>query len=1413
MASHCSNLIELLSLQVQEQADSIAIKDSTSALTYRDTFLFARKAAAILQQNGIRSGNRIVCISSKNTESMVCFYAILMCGGIPVMIDREDGVATNREKIKEVKSAGIILDKGLEMPFDEFPGNSIFYFSDLLSLDRPAPEEVLLHPVSYPETCYILLTSGTTGKPKAVQLSHENVMHYTYSIYQKLGSPQNVRAAHVSTFAADLGLTNTLVALVAGGMLRIINKTEATDPAVFNTIIEEDAISLLKITPSHLLSLVSNLKNGYKKPIETIVLGGEKLSWETVDTILSLGICDNLFNHYGPTETTIGAIAFRITTSSPHYHQSGSVPLGAPIGQGACFLESPQDNIGELYVTGPGVSIGYFENEEENNKKFFLREINGRQTLCYRTGDICRKLDDGNYEFLYRTDRQVKVNGYRVELGEIELAMAAHPDIENVIVSLATKDEHTILNAYIKLLKGSTLTANELKNWLLNKLPRYKVPVGYFFYKKAPYNSNGKIDMNALKKSFEEPGIQKPAAVNEVVDVNSWPSLLESCWKKVLDTHTVNANDNFFETGGDSLLGIQLIGRLQRYGYKVHITDINNNPVFSDFAALNPERIQEQEKEHRHSTGAQKDHFTFSQSLFLQQESFDQDKYCQCILLETGHKVRVREMALAFSYVRDSHLQLTGGFTDDEHEQAGAALGTSILHGKNSIVLQIQEICHSLLNEISIENNKLLAAHLFIDPAGKDYLYLACHHLVVDVISWNIIIDELLDYYEQIIKDQLPVVNPENAVKHFYASLPEGEGILPSLEQAALQRLPVIHRLPDQRLHTHPLTTTEVCSIRIPEETSAFLKQIDEKKQSTSLSGYLLSLFTNALLEEFSLPAITIDIEFHGRPQHGQLADLSRSVAWWSTTLPVTFDQKHLDPDTCSALIDQKAEAGNLINAYPDAFYNRSTIIPDIRFNYLGRFPDKFENSVISMSPSSFNPGTTRSNKAHQEYKLCFTARFIGASLIIDLQYQQKMLTKSNVDNIVRGFLAKLGQQHAPLLLQSGLPSVGQPLYSIKAGNRTAKRRVFLTGATGFLGIHILNELTRFGEAQVYCLVRGESQQQAESRLQEEFHYYFGTTPAPEVVVLKGNISSPQLGLSKEDYHTIATSTDLIIHAAADINLLKSYADLEKTNIDPLHEIIRLAKLHRPKELHYVSTLAVSGCARTGSIKQFSEDELEYGQTFVSDYERTKFEAEKLVRKAFNEAHIKGKIYRVGHVAADAVAGRFQKNMADNRIFQIIKGMLLLKKIPRSYVEKVSFSFVDVVARGIVNSAIRMPENNMQCLHIENPQYLSFQQLAEMLTQLGHEVEVVDAAEFNIEVASFEGSVADKKVISLMDNWIRRSEDFPRRVRYMHGKSLDLIAGYGLYFPKLSLEWFGGLIDEGIRSGYFVIPRHQLHNV
>jgi amino acid adenylation domain-containing protein len=412
-------------------------------------------------------------------------------------------------------------------------------------LDRPA---------------YVLHTSGTTGEPKGIAISHNNVLPLLLWQREVFVATEQLEHLLVLPLTFDFGLQDILVAILFGGCINL-RGAGPFDPAAVAKFLREDGISSLYATPAMFEALVSY---GPFPAIRVALSGGETLGWKLGRSLLAaFGPDARIFNGYGPTEASINCLMFRLNGGAmDRLRAAHSVPIGYESGNSEVFILDNWNHpaslgvAGEIVIGGPGICDGYIGREIETDERFVKRPFAGAPNqFLYRTGDLGRRLSDGAIEFLGRMDDQVKIRGYRVELGEIEAALERLPLVKRAAVLPEPGCERESLIALVTTSVAEPDITNDIRSSLARDLPSYLIPRAIFLVGSMPVTDNGKLDRKALVPIAKE--MIEPFTVHSAARTNSFNAIeaeISWLWRSVLKVNDIDDMADFFELGGDSLL-------------------------------------------------------------------------------------------------------------------------------------------------------------------------------------------------------------------------------------------------------------------------------------------------------------------------------------------------------------------------------------------------------------------------------------------------------------------------------------------------------------------------------------------------------------------------------------------------------------------------------------------------------------------------------------------------------------------------------------------------------------------------------------------------------------------------------------------------------------------------------------------
>jgi amino acid adenylation domain-containing protein len=553
-------LHELFEEQASLTPDLPAVAAGDESVSYHELNQRANRLAHHLRALGVARDVPVGLCLDRSPAMLTALLAILKAGGAYLPLNFEHPHSRLAHQIDESGAHVVVTQAVLR---ERLPAGITVVCVD------EAEDEIATQPSSNPDhvnepddLVYVMYTSGSTGLPKGVAVTHRNVVNYTTALSPRFASQGPLNFAVVSAISTDLGNTAIFPALISGGCVHLIDPQTSMDGEAFAAYAAQNPIDVLKITPSHLRALL-RAGSGFL-PRRWLVLGGEASSWELIDDIRAVGAGCRILNHYGPTETTIGCCTFEVDGPVPE-GLPATVPIGRPISNLRAYILDQQGDpvpvgvAGELCVGGAGVARGYVNRPDETNGRF-VPDSFANDGRVYRTGDRARFLPDGNIEFLGRIDEQLKIRGFRVEPGEIEAALARHPAIsEAAVVAQQDGDGDPRLVAY--LVAASQPNTGELRAFLSESLPEFMIPAHFEPIDVLPLTPSGKIDRRALPEPGRSSG---PREREYVAPRDDLEAEIAAIWEQLLSVEQVGVNDDFFALGGHSLLATQAIIRIRR---------------------------------------------------------------------------------------------------------------------------------------------------------------------------------------------------------------------------------------------------------------------------------------------------------------------------------------------------------------------------------------------------------------------------------------------------------------------------------------------------------------------------------------------------------------------------------------------------------------------------------------------------------------------------------------------------------------------------------------------------------------------------------------------------------------------------------------------------------------------------------
>lgn len=591
---------QLFETQVAQTPKAVAVVSEKGELTYQELNTKANQLADYLRTLGVKSETRVGLCVDRSLEMMIGLFGILKAGGAYVPLDPCYPTERLTYMVEDAEISVLVTKAQWSTLISDYEGQ-------VICLDRQwseiaqYKEDNLDNTIDPSNLAYVIYTSGSTGKPKGVMIEHQSLVNFTTLAIEQYQMSRSDRTLQFASISFDMAAEDIYPTLSCGATLVLRTEEMISSIPVFLQKCQDWQITVWCLPTAYWHLLVSELVNSQlslPNSLRALFVGGERVQPELVRMwFKSVGSFPRLYHVYGPTEATSITTICDLSKFTESQLQSPEISIGKSLGEtiqvyilDETLKPVPTENTGEIYIGGDSVARGYLNRPDLTAQKFIQDPFNPSGRL-YKTGDLGRYLSDGHLEILGRIDFQVKINGFRVELGEIENVLSKHPQVSQTIV-IAREDRlgNKSLVAYVVPHSATENLTVPLQQFLKNKLPNYMIPAACVVLDELPLNANGKIDRKALPiPDYTRTELE----TTFIAPRNSQEEELAKIWRQVFGLEQVGIHDNFFELGGHSLIATKILSRIRDiFQVEVSFQKLFENPTIEGLSQV----IDQQQK-------------------------------------------------------------------------------------------------------------------------------------------------------------------------------------------------------------------------------------------------------------------------------------------------------------------------------------------------------------------------------------------------------------------------------------------------------------------------------------------------------------------------------------------------------------------------------------------------------------------------------------------------------------------------------------------------------------------------------------------------------------------------------------------------------------------------------------------------
>ncbi|GEM_PF-1170817 len=978
-------VVELFEQRAARTPDQVALVYRGQQMTYREVQQQVDALARRLREAGVEPEQPVGVLLERSFGMVIGILAILKAGGAYVPLDPNDPtdraaycleasrarcIVTNSRWMQRVPFDGAWIN--LEHVHTAEPNGQARHDAE--------PSATGLASVSEPHhLAYVLFTSGSTGRPKGVMIEHRSLTNILLSLQERY--PLGAGDAYLlkTSYTFDVSITELFGWIVGDGRLVILEPGAEKEPELILSEVKAQQITHINFVPSMLQSFVLHVGRLQElSGLKYMFVAGEAFPAKLAEDVRQALPQVQLENIYGPTEVTIYATAYSLNNLL-----LTAVPIGKPLANTRAYIVDRNMEIqppgvpGELCIAGSGLARGYM-NRPELTAASFVPSLWNEQERLYRTGDMVRLRADGELSYEGRIDLQVKIRGFRIELDEIRTQLSSHDAVQEAAV-IARKDErsgHVELVAYI--LCRQPVDEAEIRAFLSGRLPAYMVPACLVQLDQFPLTPSGKLDRRALPdpvRSQAEPGTGKAPR-------NETEARLQRIWEQVLQTPGVGIGDDFFALGGDSIKAIQIVSRFNDDHGFLYVRDVLAHGTIEQLAAHI--RLPEGRRSYEQGIVRGERGLTPIEHWFFGLQLARPDYFNQSVWLSLDGRLDKKALQQAFQHVILHHDGLrmnwnpqTGNmFFNPAHEE-----GFELQHIDVSAISpehqqeHVRAACIAIKSSFSIAEDRLIKAAYVSYGTERDELMITAHHLVMDGVSWRILLEDLEQAYLAHIRGAaVPAFRAKTASMTDWSRYLAEHADSAELEQERSYWEQLQHSNCHIRLTAQPsdwaMRNYRVRKGALSEAMTVKLFKEAGEAYRAEINDLLLTALARTMKEWQGMSEIIVEMESHGR--HTEAVDVTRTIGWFTSMYPqrLRLDGEQIEQQVRSVK-DQIRLTPNHGLGYGIHYYMKRSFgqskkgMTPIRFNYLGQMgADQADGgeSLFSMRGLSMDSETSERN-------------------------------------------------------------------------------------------------------------------------------------------------------------------------------------------------------------------------------------------------------------------------------------------------------------------------------------------------------------------------------------------------------------------------------------------------------------------